>query len=193
MFWISAQHKSDAAFAGALGDVGNALRQKRVMSQVGMRIKRHRRKEDDDRLSQRVGGFDRNVERWIIERALGTLHPVHDATERVGRAGTPHGHARICHECFEGTHVVWKPCPLALRAATFSGRRGGPLIRCYQRTHDKISAPFSHHRCQHFVGDGCRFHSRTYVMHSYDVCSAQNAGDHGSQRAVKPLVRRSIL
>ena len=57
------------------------------MPQVGVRVKRHRRKEDDDRLTKRVADFDGHVERGIVERALGALHPVNDAAAVRVRPG----------------------------------------------------------------------------------------------------------
>jgi len=42
--------ESDAALAGASGNVGNSLGEECVVAQVGVRVERHRRKEDDDGL-----------------------------------------------------------------------------------------------------------------------------------------------
>ena len=75
MLGIAAQHESDAALAGALGDVGNALREKCVVPQVGVRVKRHRREEDDDRLAEA---------RWRLRRR----HRARDCRARAGRAAS---------------------------------------------------------------------------------------------------------
>ena len=82
---IAPQHESDAALPGVPGDVRNALRQKCEVPQICIRIVRHRREEDDDRLLQRIRGFHRDIERRIVQRALRALHPVHDAATALGR------------------------------------------------------------------------------------------------------------
>ena len=88
MLGIAPQHISDTAFAGALGRVRNAFSQKSVVPQICVRIKRHRREEDDDGLSQNVGGFDGDIQCGIVEGALRPLHPVDDAAAfGIGIAG----------------------------------------------------------------------------------------------------------
>ena len=88
MLGISPQDEADATLACAFGDVRDALGQKRVVPQVGVGIKRHRRKEDHHWLLQMVGHFHGDIERRVIERSLGALHPVHDAASLgVGSAG----------------------------------------------------------------------------------------------------------
>ena len=93
---IASQHEANTAFAGAFSNVRNTLRQERVMSQVGVGIKRHRREENHHRLLQSVSRFYRYVESGIIQRPLRTLHPVDDAAARgIGRAVTADRHTWI--------------------------------------------------------------------------------------------------
>src|SRR5271157_1687699 len=105
MLRIAPQHKSNAALTGALGDVRNSLRQKCVVPQVRVWVKRHRRKEDDNRLTEGVGNVDGCIERWVVEGALGTLHPVNDAAAvGVGRAGSANRYTGIGGDRFEFGH-----------------------------------------------------------------------------------------
>ncbi len=90
MFGIAPQHKANTTFARAFGDLRNALRQKCVVPQIGVGIERHRREENHHRLLQSVCRLDRHIERGIVERALGTLHPVHHAPA-VGNPARRHG------------------------------------------------------------------------------------------------------
>ena len=163
------------------------------MSQVGMRIKRHRRKEDDDRLSQRVGGFNRNVERWIIERASGTLHPVHDATERVGAPGrrtVTRGSATSASRVrmWSGSRARWRCERLhsrAVGAAAFKSDATRERMTRYQRPSAIIAANTSSATSASTAGRT----SCTRTMGALPRMLATMA----AQRAVKPLVRRSIL
>src|SRR5579871_3386676 len=50
-----------------------------IVPQIGMRIKRNRGEEYDDRLTKSVCRVDSNVQRRIIDSALSTLHPVNNA------------------------------------------------------------------------------------------------------------------
>ena len=70
-----------------------------------MGIERHRREKDHNRLMQRVGGFDRHVEPGIVQRPLGTLHPVNDAAAAgIRSAWAADGHAWIGRERFQFRH-----------------------------------------------------------------------------------------
>ncbi len=109
MIGIAPQHVPDATLARAFSGIGNALREKRVVPQVGVRVERHRRKENHDRLMQCIRGFNRNVERGIVERALGALHPVHHAAAGwIGRAGATDGDARVRAKADSGHSFVGK-------------------------------------------------------------------------------------
>ena len=111
MLRIAAQNEPDASLAGTLGNVGNTLREKCVMTQVGVRIKRYRREEDDDRLMQEIGDFDCEIERGVVECALGALHPVHDAaTVAVRSALTTDGDTRISGKRFDLGHDGLRAC-----------------------------------------------------------------------------------
>src|SRR5262249_24431984 len=93
---VTPQHETDAAFANTLGDVGNTLCKKCVVPQVGVWIERNGREEDHHRLAKDVCGFDGNVERWVAECALRTLHPVDDAAALgVGRTLAADGYAWV--------------------------------------------------------------------------------------------------
>src|SRR5208283_2306344 len=104
MVRIAAQHIADAAPAGTLGDTGNALREERVVAQVGMRVERHRREENHNRLLEGIGGLDCYVERGIVESALCSLHPVDDAAAGRRWSGAANGDARIGGEIVEAEH-----------------------------------------------------------------------------------------
>ena len=49
------------------------------MAQVGFGVVGNDAEEDDNRQAENIGGFDRNVERGVVEDAHGALHPVDDA------------------------------------------------------------------------------------------------------------------
>ena len=107
MVGVAAKREANTSLVRALLDIRYSLRKKREVPQVRMRIERHRCKENDDRLIQRIRSFDRNVERGIIERALCPLHPVHDAAIAAGGRTRPsHGDTRIRGECLELCHGV---------------------------------------------------------------------------------------
>ncbi len=75
------------------------------MPQIGVGIERHGREKDDDRLAQRVGGLDRDIERGIVEGALGALHPVNDAgAVGIGSALAAHADTRIFEKLFKTVH-----------------------------------------------------------------------------------------
>ncbi len=55
------------------------------MPKICARIKWHRRKKYDHRFFKFVGHPYRDIKRWIIAGALGSLHPVNDAASVSGR------------------------------------------------------------------------------------------------------------
>ena len=66
------------------------------MPQIRVGIKRDRREENNDRFAQRIRGVDRDIERRIIDAALGPLHPVDDARAfGIRRASSPHSHPSV--------------------------------------------------------------------------------------------------
>ncbi len=84
---------------------GDAFGQERVVPQIGMRIERHRREEDDHRLFENIGGFYRDVERGIVQSTLRALHPVDDATSSwFGDSGAAYGYAWIGGDVFQSFH-----------------------------------------------------------------------------------------
>ena len=67
---IAAKNKSDIAFREARGSVGYGLGKKAVVTQICVRIKRHRRKERDNGFAEEIAGFDSDIERGIVEGTL---------------------------------------------------------------------------------------------------------------------------
>ena len=93
---MAPEDESDISFGERGGDIQNSFTQEMVVALVRVGIKRNGSEIGDDWLAQCVGGFDGNVEREIIEAALGTLHPVDDAgAVRIGRARAADRHARV--------------------------------------------------------------------------------------------------
>ena len=89
----------------ALGNVGNTLSEKRIVPQVGVGIERHRREENHYRLTQGVGGFNRNVERRIVECALRPLHPIDNAAAgRIGSTSAAHRDSGIGEKLLKLVH-----------------------------------------------------------------------------------------
>ena len=87
VFGKAAENESNVALCEGGGDVGNALVEKAIMAEIGVRIERHRREVGDDGLTECVGGLHGDVERGIVDAALRTLHPVNNAQSvQVGRA-----------------------------------------------------------------------------------------------------------
>ena len=137
-----------------------------------MRIERHRRKENDDGLLQCIRSFDRNVECRIVESALCTLHPVHDAAI-AGRGSTrpSHGNTRI--EVSVSSFVI--------------GSTSWRHTSCEQRSIFDCVKTIVDINCrrQDFIRHGRRFHRRPHVVDTHDVCSVQDAGNHRGQRTVE--------
>ena len=67
---IAAKDKSDIALGEARGSVGYGLGKKAVVTQICVRIKRHRRKEHDDWFAEKIAGLDSDIERGIVEGTL---------------------------------------------------------------------------------------------------------------------------
>lgn len=89
----------------ALGNVRDTLRKKRVVPQVGVRIERDRREEDDDGLLKQISDRCGNIECGIVEGTLGTLHPINDASALgIGCAPATQGDTGIEGEGFEFRH-----------------------------------------------------------------------------------------
>ena len=98
---IAAKNKADVAFLERRRNVRNALDQKSIGPQIGIRIKRHGRKERDHRLAQRVRRLNRHVERGIVDTALRALHPVNNTgAVGIGSALAPHADTRIFEKLF---------------------------------------------------------------------------------------------
>ena len=76
----AAKNKADVSARERGGNIGNAFVQKAVVAQVRVGIVRQGREEDDDWLAKCVGSVDRRIERGIVDGALGSLHPVDDAS-----------------------------------------------------------------------------------------------------------------
>jgi hypothetical protein len=78
----TAQGESDAAFCERLRDIGDALRQKSVVPEIG-RGKRARGEEHHNRSFQGIRGLHGDVEREVVQSTLRALHPV-DNTRALG-------------------------------------------------------------------------------------------------------------
>jgi hypothetical protein len=105
MLGILAQHEPDLSPGKCGADVRNAFVQKPVMPQVGMRIVRNRRKGNDHRPPQSVGGFDRDIQPRIVDAALSPLHPVGDATtSRIGNSRPANRNRRIARQSGQYVH-----------------------------------------------------------------------------------------
>src|SRR5580698_10177187 len=105
MFRIATQHETYAALAGPSRGVGDAFGQESVVPQVGVRIERHGREEDDYGLLKKIGGFDGDIERGIVQSTLRSLHPVHDTTAtQLRRSRTADRYAWIRSEVLQCLH-----------------------------------------------------------------------------------------
>ena len=94
------------------------------MAEIGVRIKRNRRKEHHGGLSQRIRRIDRYVERGIIQTPLRALHPVHDASpSRIRRSRAPHRDSRFAGKPLQVIHLF-----LALSGVLAVGRYPLTLI-----------------------------------------------------------------
>ena len=87
MVRVAPQHVANATLAGPFGGVGNALRQKRVVPQIGMRIERHRRKENHNRLMQCIRGFDRKSSAGLSSARCARC--IQYTTQRPAGSGAP--------------------------------------------------------------------------------------------------------
>jgi len=126
MVGIGTQHEADIALGKFLRDIGNARGQKAVVAQVRVRIKRHRRKENDHRFSQLIPHPDRNVQSGIIQPPLRSLHPVDDAlSPRVGCFGAANHDAGIGADFAEfhriGSHATLGSVEASLTVWAVSG------------------------------------------------------------------------
>ncbi len=99
---VRPQDKADIALGESLFDVRNSGGEKAVVTQIGVRIKRHRSKESNHRLAKFVAKLDRHIQSWVVQCPLGALHPVDYALSFwIRRSGFPHGDAGIETECFD--------------------------------------------------------------------------------------------
>src|SRR5579864_3133106 len=99
---VGPQDKTDIALAESLFDVRNSAGEKPVVTQIGVRIKRHRSKESNDRFAQFVAKFDRHVQSWVIQCPLGALHPVdHALSVWIRQSCFADGDAGIETECLD--------------------------------------------------------------------------------------------
>ena len=89
------QDEADPALFERLGDVEDSLSQESVMAKICGR-KRARSEKHHHRLAQRIGCFDRSIERGIVDSPLRTLHPVnHAGAVGMWSAIPAHGYPRI--------------------------------------------------------------------------------------------------
>jgi hypothetical protein len=92
----ASEHEPNVSLLQLFGNIGNALRKKRIVPQVRAWVKGNRSKENHNRLAKFVADFNGDIERWIVERTLRTLHPVHNASAvKIWRSGAAHRHPRI--------------------------------------------------------------------------------------------------
>ena len=102
MIRVSPQHKTDIALGESLFDVRNSGGEKAVVTQIGVRIKRNRSKENNHRLAEFVAKLNCYVQSRIVQCPLGALHPVDYALSFwIRRSGFPHSDAGIETECFD--------------------------------------------------------------------------------------------
>jgi hypothetical protein len=97
-----ADDERDVARLEVFPHVDKALAEEVVVAQVGVRKVADGGEERDDRQPQFVAERDGHVERWIVDAALGALHPVEDAFGVPQRsAASAHGDARVGGEHFK--------------------------------------------------------------------------------------------
>ena len=95
----ASEHKTDIPPLESVSDVRNALHKEGIVPKVGSGIKRDGSKEDDYRFAKFVGDFDCEIERWIVDGALRTLHPVDNADAIRSRwTRAANGHSRKLRE-----------------------------------------------------------------------------------------------
>ena len=95
----AADDEADAALGRVLRRVAQALLQEVVVAQVGVGVVGNHAEVDDHRQAEKVGGFDGDVERGIVDDAQGALHPVDDAGAVLARrAGAAHQDAGLIGE-----------------------------------------------------------------------------------------------
>ncbi len=94
MIGMTAKHEADAARREGPGDVRQAVGQEGIVTPVRVRVGRRQAEERHDRQPERVGRVNGDVERGIVRRALGALHPVdHGPAVGVGGTRTANRHA----------------------------------------------------------------------------------------------------
>jgi hypothetical protein len=99
---VGPQYKTDIALGEFLRDVRNSGGEKAVVTQISVRMKRHRSQKRNDRFAKFVAKLDRLIQSRVVQCPLSTLHPVDYALSFwIRRSGFPHGDAGIETECFD--------------------------------------------------------------------------------------------
>jgi hypothetical protein len=99
---VRPQDKADITLGESLFDVWDSGGEKAVVAQIGVRIKRHWRKESNHRLAEFVAKLNRHIQSRVVQRTLCALHPVDYALSFwIRSSGFPHGDVGIETECFD--------------------------------------------------------------------------------------------